>query len=112
MPLVFSEGVSKGRLDVQKFVEVTATNAAKIYGIYPQKGTIAVGSDADIAIWDPDKAVDFSMATRHFPGAGSPGGGSEELRLLPSGGVEPKVSKGARRRHPAARRAREQARLE
>ncbi len=53
MPLLFSEGVGKGRLNLNEFVALTATNAAKIYGLHPRKGTIAVGSDADIAIWDP-----------------------------------------------------------
>ncbi len=53
MPLLFSEGVGKGRLSLNQFVALTATNAAKIYGLHPRKGTIAVGSDADIAIWDP-----------------------------------------------------------
>ena len=54
MPLLFSEGVGKGRLSLNEFVALTATNAAKIYGLHPRKGTIAVGSDADIAIWDPN----------------------------------------------------------
>ena len=54
MPLLFSEGVGKGRLSVNEFVALTATNAAKIYGLHPRKGTIAVGSDADLAIWDPN----------------------------------------------------------
>src|SRR5215475_6481113 len=53
--LLFSEGVGKGRIDLPKFVALTATNAAKLYGLYPRKGTVAVGSDADLAIWDPDK---------------------------------------------------------
>jgi dihydropyrimidinase len=54
MPLLFSEGVRPGRLSLERFVAVTSTNAAQIFGIYPQKGTIAVGGDADIAVWDPD----------------------------------------------------------
>src|SRR5438874_5153953 len=53
VPLLFSEGVGKGRIDLNRFVALTATNHAKLYGLYPRKGTIAVGSDADIAIWDP-----------------------------------------------------------
>jgi dihydropyrimidinase len=54
MPLLYSEGVRKGRISLERFVEVTSTNAAKIFGVYPQKGTIAVGSDADLVVWDPD----------------------------------------------------------
>lgn len=54
MPLLFSAGVKTGRLTLQEFVQLTSTNAAKIYGLHPRKGTIAVGSDADFAIWDPD----------------------------------------------------------
>ena len=53
MPLLFSEGVGKGRLTLNQFVALTSTNAAKIYGLHPRKGTIAIGADADIAIWDP-----------------------------------------------------------
>ena len=54
LPILFSEGVMKGRIDINKFVAVTSTNHAKTYGLYPRKGTIAVGADADIAIWNPE----------------------------------------------------------
>ncbi len=57
LPILFSEGVMKGRIDINRFVAVTSTNHAKLYGLYPQKGTIAVGSDADLALWDPEKRV-------------------------------------------------------
>jgi dihydropyrimidinase len=60
LPMLFSEGVGKGRISIHRFVEVTSTNAARLFGLFPQKGTIAVGSDADITIWDPSitRAVD------------------------------------------------------
>lgn len=54
LPILFSEGVMKGRISLSRFVELTATNHAKTYGMYPQKGTIAIGSDADVAIWNPE----------------------------------------------------------
>lgn len=57
LPILFSEGVVKGRIDINRFVALTSTNHAKTYGLYPRKGTIAVGADADIAIWDPHKRV-------------------------------------------------------
>ncbi|MFN4208263.1 MAG: dihydropyrimidinase [Agrobacterium albertimagni] len=57
LPILFSEGVMKGRIDINRFVAVTSTNHAKLYGMYPQKGTIAIGSDADIALWDPTKQL-------------------------------------------------------
>lgn len=53
LPILFSEGVMKGRIDLSRFAALTATNHAKLYGLYPRKGTIAVGSDADLALWDP-----------------------------------------------------------
>ncbi|MBM09090.1 MAG: dihydropyrimidinase [Magnetovibrio sp.] len=65
MPLLFSEGVGKGRISLNEFVALTSTNAAKIYGLHPRKGTIAVGSDADIAIWDPDRKVQVTYDILH-----------------------------------------------
>ena len=53
LPMLYSEGVAAGRLSLDRFVEVTSANAARIFGLYPRKGAIAVGSDADIALWDP-----------------------------------------------------------
>lgn len=52
LPLFFTRAVQTGEIDIRRFVELTATNAAKIYGLYPRKGTIAVGSDADLCVWD------------------------------------------------------------
>jgi dihydropyrimidinase len=57
LPLVFNEMVSNGRFDASRFVAWTATEPAKVYGLHPKKGSIAVGADADIAIWDPKKKV-------------------------------------------------------
>jgi dihydropyrimidinase len=53
MPMLYSEGVVTGRITLDQFVALTAANAARIFGLYPRKGAIAVGSDADIALWDP-----------------------------------------------------------
>lgn len=57
LPILFSEGVMKGRIDLNQFVAITSTNHAKLYGLYPQKGTIAIGADADITLWDPHRIV-------------------------------------------------------
>ena len=54
LPMLFSEGVIAGRISLQQFVEVSSTNAAKLFGLFPRKGTIAVGADADLALWDPE----------------------------------------------------------
>jgi dihydropyrimidinase len=62
LPLLFSEGVGKGRLTLQEFVALTATNHARMYGLHPRKGTIAVGSDADLAIWEPEREVTLTAA--------------------------------------------------
>jgi dihydropyrimidinase len=65
LPLLFSEGVGQGRLDLNAFVALTATNHAKLYGLYPRKGTIAVGSDADLAIWDPERETEITVGMLH-----------------------------------------------
>lgn len=65
LPLLFSEGVNKGRLTVNEFVALTATNASKIYGLHPRKGTIAVGGDADLVIWDTARQVTVTHAMLH-----------------------------------------------
>ena len=57
LPIVFSEGVSKGRIDACEFVRLTASNPARLFGLYPRKGTIAPGADADLVVWDADKRV-------------------------------------------------------
>lgn len=65
MPIVFSEGVVQGRIDLQKFVAITSTNAAKLFGIHPQKGTISIGADADIVIWDAERRVTITQEMLH-----------------------------------------------
>lgn len=65
LPLLFSEGVGKGRIDIHQFVALTSTNAAKLYGLHPRKGTIAVGSDADLVIWDTEKEITITYDMLH-----------------------------------------------
>jgi dihydropyrimidinase len=65
LPLLFSEGVMTGRIDLPRFVAITATNNAKLDGLHPRKGTIAVGADADLAIWNPDRKVTLRNADLH-----------------------------------------------
>jgi dihydropyrimidinase len=65
LPLLFSEGVGKGRITLNRFVELTATNPARMYGLYPRKGTIAVGADADIAVWDAERTVTIRNEALH-----------------------------------------------
>ena len=60
-----SKGVLEERIDIQKFVSITSTNPAKIYGLYPRKGTIAPGSDADIVIWNTNNKFKISNSMLH-----------------------------------------------
>jgi dihydropyrimidinase len=65
MPLLFSEGVGKGRIDIHRFVAITATTPARLYGLAPRKGSIAIGADADLVIWDTQKKVKITQAILH-----------------------------------------------
>ena len=65
MPLLLSEGVGGGRIDLNRFVAVTATEPAKVYGLFPRKGTVAVGSDADLVIWDREREVTLRWEDLH-----------------------------------------------
>lgn len=65
MSLIFHHGVNAGRIGVNRFVELTATAPARIFGMFPRKGTIAVGSDADIVVFDPEREVTISRDDPH-----------------------------------------------
>ncbi len=66
MSLVYDGGVRTGRISLNRFVELTSTSPAKIFGMFPKKGTIAPGSDADIVIFDPEKTTTLSAKTHHM----------------------------------------------
>jgi dihydropyrimidinase len=65
LPILFSEGVAKGRITLNHFVALTATNHARMYGLYPRKGTIAIGSDADLVLWDPERQTTIRQSILH-----------------------------------------------
>ena len=66
MSLIYDGGVARGRVSLNRFVELTSTAAAKMFGLFPRKGTIAVGSDADIVVFDPEAEQTISAATHHM----------------------------------------------
>ena len=66
MSLLYDGGVVKGRISLNRFVELTSTSPAKIFGLFPKKGTIAPGSDADIVVFDPETKVTLSAKTLHM----------------------------------------------
>jgi dihydropyrimidinase len=63
--LMYTYGVKRGGLNIHRFVDALSTRAAKLFGLYPRKGTIAVGSDADLVIYDPEYRGTISAATQH-----------------------------------------------
>lgn len=66
MNLLFDGGVRGDRITLSRFVELTAANPARLFGLYPKKGTIAPGSDADVVIWNPQREITWSAATHHM----------------------------------------------
>src|SRR5215210_988435 len=66
MSLIYNGGVVENRISLNRFVELTSTAAAKMFGLFPKKGTIAVGSDADIVIFDPEREQTISVKTQHM----------------------------------------------
>jgi dihydropyrimidinase len=87
LPILFSEGVMKKRIDIHRFVALTATNQARMYGLYPRKGTIAIGSDADIAVWNPNRKLTLTHellqdGTDYTPYAGMEITGWPELTMV------------------------------
>jgi dihydropyrimidinase len=66
LQLLYHGGASKGKISLNRWVELCSATPAKMFGLYPRKGTIAVGSDADIVIWDPEKEHTISVHTHHM----------------------------------------------
>ncbi|MGI9613592.1 MAG: dihydropyrimidinase [Acidimicrobiales bacterium] len=77
LPVLWSEGVATGRISTARFVEVTSTSAARLFGMYPRKGAIAPGSDADLIVWDPAAIRTVDGSTMHSRSGYSPYDGWE-----------------------------------
>jgi dihydropyrimidinase len=65
LPILWSYGVGTGRISPCQFVALTATNPAKVFGLYPRKGALLPGSDADIVLWDPNRRLTYGVAHAH-----------------------------------------------
>ncbi len=97
LQMIHTFGVRTGRISLNRMVELLATNPAKLFGLYPRKGTLAVGSDADVVVFDPEKQVTISASTHHSRSDYNLYEGTEVTGL-------------ARRRAPARQRARRERR--
>ena len=64
--VMWHHGVNGGKFSPNRFVELMSTNPAKIFGLYPRKGSISIGADADIVVWDPEKDHTISASTHHM----------------------------------------------
>src|SRR5256714_6967592 len=65
MSLLWDGGVRTGKIDVNRFVQITSTAPAKMFGLYPRKGTLAPGADADVVVFDPQREIKWSAKTHH-----------------------------------------------
>jgi dihydropyrimidinase len=65
LPIIWSEGVNTGKITPNQFVALTSTNPAKIFGLFPRKGALCEGADADLVIWNPDKHISYGVRTSH-----------------------------------------------
>jgi dihydropyrimidinase len=65
MPILWTYGVRAGRISANQFVALTSTNPAKIFGLYPRKGALLPGSDADLVIWDAERRLKYGVAYAH-----------------------------------------------
>ncbi|MFU8825687.1 dihydropyrimidinase [Yoonia sp.] len=79
LQILFSEGVSKGRISAERFVALTSTNPAKLYGLYPRKGSITIGGDADLVLWDPAARTTIRQANLHHGADYTPYEGMEVI---------------------------------
>ena len=66
LQLLFDGGVNKKRISLNRWVDITSTTPAKMFGMYPRKGTISIGSDADLVIWDPERTLYDIGKTHHM----------------------------------------------
>jgi dihydropyrimidinase len=77
LPIVFSEGVARGRIDLRRFVNLVSATPARLFGLYPRKGVIAVGSDADLVLWNPTAKRTLTNRDMHHGGDYTPFEGLE-----------------------------------
>ena len=107
LPMLYSEGVRRGRISLQRLVDVTSANAARLFGLYPQKGALAVGSDADLVIFDPEleRTVTAACCTRTPTTPCTTAGGDRLARLSRCGAAKlsSRTTRGARPTRAAAR---------